>query len=50
MRRRLSVQAEAVGEDNVYKVTQLSIDGTFAGVFCNIHLVSFKKWADWLAP
>jgi hypothetical protein len=42
MRRRLPVQAEAVGKDNVDKVTQLFIKGTFAGVFCNIHLVSFK--------
>ena len=41
MRRRLPVQAEAVAEDNVYKVTLLFIKGTFAGVFCNIHLVSF---------
>jgi hypothetical protein len=30
-----------VGKDHVYKVTQLFIKGTFAGVFCNIHLVSF---------
>ena len=41
MRRRLSIQAEAIREDNVYKVTFLFIEGTFAGVFRNIHLVSF---------
>ena len=43
MRRRLSVQAEAVRESHVYKVTQLFIKGTFAGVFCNIHFGKFLK-------
>ena len=52
MRRRLSVQAEAVGEGNVYKVTQLFIEGTFAGVFCNIHFGKFLKDGkmQWLTP
>ena len=52
MRRRLSVQAEAVGKNNVYKVTQLFIEGTFAGVFRNIHFGKFLKGGkmEWLAP
>lgn len=52
MRRRLPVQAEATRENNVYKVSQLFVKGTFAGVFCNIHFGKFLKGGkmEWLAP
>ena len=52
MRRRLSVQAEAIRENNVYKVTQLFIEGTFASVFRNIHFGKFLKGGkmEWLTP
>jgi hypothetical protein len=40
MHRRLSIQAEAAGENNVDKVLALFVKATFDGVFCN-HVGTF---------
>jgi len=42
----LSVQAEAVGKNHVYKVLSLFVKAAFAGVFCN-HFGWFLKVKKW---